>query len=221
MADLYPEGAHKVCVETCAVTVAGTGNPQFEVRFYVDENTRRTAFLSLTDAARASFVDDTLEKLGFNGDFEKPEINEEFYKDYNLDAYCKHEANDKGVVREKWMVGGGKQNTPADNDLLKKLNASWRAKHKPASAKPGGAPKSPPKAPPPAGKKAGPPPAEPEEQSEPFGKEQAWEAISEALEAKGKEIDVETWHGVIKSIGKESEFGEEEWRRVVAEYPPF
>lgn len=210
---LHPEGEFQVCVEAVRVTQAKSGNLQTEIEFFVDENTKRTAYLSLTDAARTSWVDAALEKLGFNGDFGAPTISEEYYQDYCLTAYCSHDEY-KGRPQEKWSLGGGKSNEPAPDDAIRRLNASWKAKHKGPAAKPAGAPKPPP----PSAKK---PTAPPAKKAKPFGRDEAWEAISELHEKKGAEVDVDTWQSVIDGIGDESTFGEEEWRRVVSDFPPF
>lgn len=220
---MIAEGNYQGWVESVATTTSGRGNPQLEIRFCIDEGTRRTIFLSLTDAAREKFVDGVLEQIGFNGDFANPTIAQEFYDDYKLEVYCKHEEYD-GKTRERWAISSGDfQNEAAGDDVIARLNASWRATHKPERPAPAGKPSAPPAPKTPPAKT--PPPKAPPAKSKQFGKDEAWTTIKDKIGAT-REIDVEEWHATIASVagGNEDKFGEAEWRQVVENYlalPPF
>lgn len=208
---MYDEGEYQGKIETIRVTVAGSGNPQMEVVCFIDDRTRRTVYLPLTDNARAAFVDETLEFCGFNGNFEAPEFSQEFYDDFALPLWCKHDSY-RGETKEKWNIsrgGGGSKNEAADNSIIARLNASWKATHK------GGKPS----APPPKPKKSAPPP--PKKQDN-FGKDEAWAQIAEACAKAGTQPDTDTWQKCIDEVGPdEDQFGPDEWRQVAGSYPPF
>lgn len=101
----------------------------------------RTVFLYLSEKAWERSKAD-LERLGFNGDFDKPDFTE---KRVDLEAY-----NDtyNGQTKLKWRLAGGGgsfQAEPADATVTRRLNAMWK-QDKP-KAKPTGRPATPPKKP--------------------------------------------------------------------------
>lgn len=207
------EGDYQGCIETAAVTTARTGTPQMEIGVWVDEQNRRTVYMPLTDTARSTWVDATLEFLGFNGNFADPVFDAKFYEPGELPLRCKHDAyNDK--PNEKWEINrGGRTNTPAGRDIVARLNADWKARH--GGAKPGGPPPAKPSTPPvrsapPA--RSNPPPAKTEPKT--FGKDEAWAAWEEEYAKSGKPVDTELWHLHVAEFGKEETFGETEWRKV-------
>lgn len=121
-------------VVSAKTTVAGTGTPQLEVECQLlnedgsETSTIVKAILSLTEKARAAFVDGKLAEMGFNGDFKQPQFGPEVYERIELE--CNHDEY-KGKVREKWSLGRGGAR-PADNDILQRLAADWRAKNAPS-----------------------------------------------------------------------------------------
>lgn len=212
---MYDEGNYKGCVEVLVFGLSGKkGTEQMEIRFYLDENTRKSAMLYFTPATEDQSME-TLHALGFNGDFKAPAIAERYYKGYELEVYCKHE-DYEGKPVERWNIGGG-GGKPAPDDLAARRSAEFRARFGGNTAPPKKAPpaSSPPKAPP--AKSAPPPPAE-----KPYGKDEAWAELVGSLAEKGKEVDVKEWQRCIDQVGPdETEFGSDEWKQVVAEYLPF
>lgn len=214
---MIKEGNYDACVEKILVTTAQSGNPQMEIVVFIDENTRKTIYMPLTEKAMASFVAETLESVGFNGDFGAPAFDPKFYADYCLPVWCKHETyQDKPV--ERWNISrGGSRNPEAGGDIISRLNAKYRAL---AGSKPQTKPTGAPPAPPP---RSGPPPAAaPAETEDDFNKDRAWETLAEQASKLGKEVDTKEWHAAIKRVGtNEDDFGPAEWRKVVEEYVPF
>lgn len=217
---MIAEGDYMGCLAEATTTYAQTGNPQMEIRVWIDETTARTVYLPLTDAARSSWVDATLEFLGFNGKFDEPAFGEKFYEMGGLPLRCVHDTYN-GKLKEKWDVNrGGKQNEPAPRDVVARLNADWKSKRG-GGPKPAGAP--PTRSPAPAARPAsssapparsGPPPAKSEPEAKPFGKDEAWEAWEAEYARDGKPVDTELWHKRVAEFGKEETFGEVQWRKV-------
>lgn len=132
--ELMDPGVYTGRVLTAKVTVARTGNPQMEIECQLtnpdgsDTAVGVKAYLSLTEAARASFVDAKLAEMGFNGDFEAPEFGKEAYE--QIELTCEHD-NYQGKKKEKWSLGRGGA-APAGRDVLNRLNADWRSKNAPS-----------------------------------------------------------------------------------------
>lgn len=137
-------GVYAGRVVSAKTTVAGTGSPQMEVECQLlnedgsETSTVVKAVLSLTDKARSGFVDRKLAEMGFNGDFKDPQFAREVYERIELE--CAHDEW-KGKTKEKWSLGRG-GTRPADNDILQRLAADWRAKNAP-SRPPAGRPTPP------------------------------------------------------------------------------
>lgn len=111
----------------------------------------RTVFLYMSDNAW-KYSKEKLEKLGFNGDFDNPQIKNEMV---NLEL--KYE-NYNGADKARWEIAGGGgsfEATEAAPDVKMRLKTLWMAEHRTA-AKPSGKPAAPPrKAKPSAGQVAG------------------------------------------------------------------
>lgn len=148
-------------------STAKSGNPQIVVAFSVAHNSdgrggwvelpqaqERSLYLSLTDNAW-EYTEKKLKALGFNGDFANPDFAEETTTK-GVELICKHEPDQQNRPRERWELakwGDGNQVEQAATDVLRTLNAKWKAKTAPAPSKP--APGTRP-APPPAGRMARP-----------------------------------------------------------------
>lgn len=143
--DLMQSGVYTGRVLTAKTTVARSGNPQMEIECQLtnEDGTETSvivkAYLSLTENARASFVDAKLAEMGFNGDFEQPQFGKEAYE--QIELTCEHDTY-QGKTKEKWSLGRGGA-APAGRDVLNRLNADWRSKNAP-SRPPQGRPTPPP-----------------------------------------------------------------------------
>jgi len=74
------------------------------------------------------YAEKDLAKLGFNGDFEHPEFFEKLYTE-GCELFCGENVNGDKVY-EDWSIvglGGQTEKKPAPKNLLKKLNAKWKA----------------------------------------------------------------------------------------------
>lgn len=92
-----------------------------------------------------------LEPHGFNGDFDNPSLSQEVMQN-GLVMYCEHETAD-GKTYERWGIeqgGGGMENKPVTKDVIRDLNARYKAA-KGAPATPAKKPGVPPMPPPPTG----------------------------------------------------------------------
>lgn len=212
---MHEEGNYKGCVEMLIYGLSGKkGTEQMEFRFFIDENTRNSAFLYFTPTTEDKSME-ILNMLGFNGDFKAPVINEIYYKDYELDVYCKHEEY-QGETKERWNIGSG-GGKPAPDDIAARRSAEFRARFS-RTAPPAkretpaeSAERAPaPKAPPP--KRA---PAKPTTPA--YGKEDAFYDISKQLGEVG--VDTDEWNKAIDLVGNdEDEFTAEQWKQVVRNY---
>lgn len=206
---MHPEGDYQVNVECLVYGLSGgKGTEQMEVRFYVDENTRRSAYLYFTDATEDQSMQQ-LADLGWDGDTKEPKIDEKYYTEYCLPMRCEHEEY-KGQMRERWRLpglGGGK---PAPDDVASRRAATFRSRFgKSKRPPPAGAPSTPPSSPPPAD--SSPPP------EDNYGKDDAWNSVVDIAGDAGP--NTQTWHSSVSAIGKrEGDFTADDWRQVVANY---
>jgi hypothetical protein len=95
---------------------------------------RRTVWLYLSEAAR-EFTLDKLQRLGFNGDFSRPDFGDEMKS--GIEVVCEHDTFD-GKLREKWQLKGGGQieHTAPCADIIRKLNAMYAARNRQPKATP-------------------------------------------------------------------------------------
>ena len=82
---------------------------------------RRTLYLYLSDASWPYSAKD-LERLGFNGDFERPAITKT-----EFEVRCVQEQY-QGKTKEKWSLAreGDREKKPAGRDALRLLAAKWK-----------------------------------------------------------------------------------------------
>lgn len=190
-----------------------TGSPQFVIEcevFTLDGTPSGTAkvYLSCSDKAW-DYTEPKLKRLGFNGDFEKPE----FSNGQGINLTCKHEEY-QGKQQEKWDLGGGMPQ-PAGADVTKTFAARWKSTNG-AAPKPAGRPTPPP--PPSAPAAPTPPPADQMTQ------EKAWGVFLEYYPTGDCQPQ---WQAsiadVVKSSGKPfAKFGHAEWEAVAKSVkPPF
>jgi hypothetical protein len=106
---------------------------------------KRTLYLYLSDAAWPYAAKD-LERLGFNGDFERPAIS----KIEGFEVKCVQEMY-QGKTKEKWSLAreGEREKKPASKDALRLLAAKW--KNAAPAPRPSSAPPKPALPPAPAG----------------------------------------------------------------------
>lgn len=132
------EGTYYGYVAGGTTTQASTGTPQLAVKLSITniasqingEPTwedlptpiERTMFLALSEKAWP-YSEEKLKRLGFNGDFENPDFTKE-----GVQLECKHEEY-RGKVTERWnLAGDGPNLEQAPQDMIRTLNARWRAK---------------------------------------------------------------------------------------------
>lgn len=174
---------------------------------------RRTIASYFTGGAR-QYTEEQLRKMGFNGDFDQPAVDDCWYKE-PFEVYCKHEERDDGKgqgpkVLEKWAFSQGNRIKPADANLKAQAAQRWRA----SNGAP--APKTPPASAPPAAvaPKGPPPPAAPTTFQ--HTKNSAWE---EWANEYGDKIDVSMWNRAVQSVGQgrhENAFTSNDWGQVAA-----
>lgn len=153
---MHPAGIYHGTPDTAVTSTAKTGTPQLVITFnlthvadgpsWVELPTGQTAdvYLFLSDAAWP-FTEEKLKALGFNGDFADPKFSDQVYAE-GVDLECRHESY-QGKVRAKFEMMGGNKPEPAAADVMRQLNARWKAKTAPAPRPaPGTRPAPPPKA---------------------------------------------------------------------------
>lgn len=90
----------------------------------VVEIVTRTVYSYLSDAAFDRSQQKLTVCLGFNGNFQEPEISEKAKDGITLE--CTHETYN-GKDRERWdYPGGERQRQAVGNDEIRKLNALWK-----------------------------------------------------------------------------------------------
>lgn len=100
---------------------------------------KRTVYLYVSEKA-FQYTVDKLDALGWNGDFANPALQGEAAN--GIWAECRSETYE-GKLREKWSLpGGGIEHTAPTNDIIRKLNAMYKAR-KGSAPKPGPGPKAP------------------------------------------------------------------------------
>jgi hypothetical protein len=198
-----------------AWAVGATGDketPCLQLTFLLEDGQSRDVYLYLSDAA-LPYTFDKLERLGFNGSFEKPD-----FSNPEAELQCKHEAwtdpkNQETKTREKWDIAPGKPVVaPMDGGKMRQLSAQYRAQKSAPPAAPAKRPASPPpaSAPPPAAASsvATPPPA-----GTAATKDSAWAKWVQF--AAGGQPDLQKWRAAIAAVGKpESQFGPGDWEQV-------
>lgn len=102
---------------------------EFDLLDEKDDQTglRRSVYLSLSPKAMEAFVEDELEKHGFNWDFESPRLADAYYESPGVALYCKHEEYN-GQLKERWNFSSGNLGKPAEAKTLASLSS--RYKHK-------------------------------------------------------------------------------------------
>lgn len=208
---MYDEGDYYGTLGKACGTEASTGTPMLELEVWIDNNNSRRVYLPLTDVARAKWVDDTLEFLGFNGDPLAPEFDPKFYEEGSLPLRCRHDEYN-GKIREKWDINrGAGSNAPMRPDVAARIKADWKARHgagrpaQPKTSTPPPARSSPPPS------RSAPPPAA----AKPFGKDEAWAAWEDCYAAEDKPVNTDRWLETIARFGKpEERFTADDWRKI-------
>jgi hypothetical protein len=132
---LFEQGRYYAVPGNMGTGQSSKGTPYFWVEFNpshrsvdgswqpTDSGENRTLYFYLSDAAFA-FSQAKLDRLGFNGDFERPVLGTEQAKGFEVD--CVHEVYD-GSTREKWdLPGTGVNHEPTTPDVIRRLNAMYR-----------------------------------------------------------------------------------------------
>ncbi len=112
----YPEGGYIGKVTSQALVKAGTGTPQFVIRFTVERTSRgedpngkfeRTIYRAITEKTK-DYVKEDLEALGFTGksfsDLSPNSPNHFDLTGKEISVYCKHESDTESNMREKWSI---------------------------------------------------------------------------------------------------------------------
>ena len=125
----YLKGAYKGTVLDAALSKAGTGTPTVVIRFQVEpversglESYSRTVYLPATEASMP-YLAQKLEALGFMAN-SLSKVGE--LSGCVGEFYCRHEADQNGVVRERWdVVTGPKplESKPVDPSELRRLDS--------------------------------------------------------------------------------------------------
>lgn len=144
----YDKGNYKAVVTAQAMSAAKTGNPQFlltiqpthfvpagkEPLLLGEGGTQRTIFKTITDKTIDYLLDD-LQRLGFTGGsftrLDPAAPDHQSFVGQEVDAYCIHENDQDGQLREKWNLssgGGGIKAAPLDVNGLAKLDALFGRK---------------------------------------------------------------------------------------------
>lgn len=212
----FEPGTYRGQLKEAVCCEAKTGNLQLALKFDVTEHwngsgwggvstpSERTVFLSLTDKAWP-YSSAKLERLNFNGNFEKPEFS---LDPAGVDLVCSEESFN-GAMKERWELGGfGVAREQAATDKLKRLNSRWRAT---ATKKPTAPPA---------------PLTPPTSSSKPVRtstRDKAWEALCETWSGKSEDEIKGKWFEAIgeRSVPEE-QFTPEDWGHVeVAVAIPF
>jgi hypothetical protein len=185
---------------------------------------RRKSIFSYFTGGATKYSEEQLLKMGFNGDFENPRVDQKYY-DEGFDVYNSHDEYDDGKgqgprLTEKWNFSRGSFVKPATDSDRASASQRWRAQYGASSA---AKPSTPPPTAPPARK--GPPPAAPAAATPKYGKDQAWEEWAGNI--PDDKIEVSFWNKCVNTIGggrDESKFTEADWKKLGAmhvEHPPF
>lgn len=142
-APFYAPGNYIAEVTAQALGKAGTGTPQFVLRFRVlgkpdpkDETNyipvqenERTMFRSITEKT-IQYVTEDLEQLGYPangfGPLDPNHPNHHSFVGQQIDVYCKHEKDQQGDLRERWQLSrgpGALKVEPLDNKGVRELDA--------------------------------------------------------------------------------------------------
>lgn len=184
-----------------------------DVRVSTTDIRRRTISAYFTGGAR-QYTEEQLRKMGFNGDFDQPAVDENWYKE-PFEVYCKHEEWDDGKGQgpktlEKWAFSQGNRIKPADANLKAQAAQRWRASNGAPPPKPS-APTAPPAAP------KGPPPEDDAPKGFVHTKETAWDAWCAEF---GDKVDSNQWNAAIQKIAKgrrQAQFTATDWEQVASE----
>lgn len=140
----YEVGRYACKIISQALGEAGTGTPQFSIRFTVQglvdtsdptrlipaqQQYERTHYRAITNKTIPYFVED-LKVLGFAGSsFRQLDPNNEDFHDLagrDVDMWCSHENGLDGTPREKWGVarkgGGDLDIKPLDSKKVRELD---------------------------------------------------------------------------------------------------
>ncbi len=140
----YQSGRYACKITGQALGKAGTGNPQFVLRFQVfglvdpqdpsrfipaPQQYERTHYRTITEKTVPYLLED-LKILGFDGDsFRDLDPGTEGFCDFrgkDVDMWCAHEQAQDGGEREKWSVarqGGGEMKVdPLDSKKVRELD---------------------------------------------------------------------------------------------------
>lgn len=139
----YPVGRYACKVISQALGEAGTGNPQFALRFQVmglvdpadptrfipgQQQYERTYYRTITEKTIDYFLED-LKALGFTGssfkELDPATPNFHDFKGLDIDMWCAHENAQDGGEREKWSVarqGGELTMNPIDPKKVRDLD---------------------------------------------------------------------------------------------------
>jgi hypothetical protein len=153
----YEVGRYACKVIDQALGEAGTGNPQFVLRFQVmglvdpaDPSAfipargqyERTHYRTITEKTISYFMDD-LKALGFAGSsFRDLDPKSEGFHDFrgqDVDMWCAHEPDQKGGTREKWGVArqaGALEVKPLEPKKLRDLDNLFGKQLKAIKAEP-------------------------------------------------------------------------------------
>ena len=96
---------------------------------YLDQTYTRDVYFYLTEKAKQKSEEDLI-KLGFNGNYADPMFRESLYSECLLD--CRQEEYDGKTVYKFYIaeLGNGKfEKKLAPQDILRRLNAQFKAKH--------------------------------------------------------------------------------------------
>lgn len=141
---MYDEGKYFGKLAGCGTAESKKKIPYFWIEFEVTHRDnagewaevgieKRTVFLYLSDQSMP-YTMPKLEKLGFNGDFAKPELSPPSDWNGGIMVECKHETYE-GKPREKWELAGaggdGMQHQELSADQIRRLNALWKNGKKP------------------------------------------------------------------------------------------
>lgn len=140
-APYYEQGNYACQITAQAVTETKNGNPQLVLRFKVlgpslgngeyepaSPAYERTFYRVITDKTVEYVVED-LKALGYqHQSFRFLDPKTPGFQDFSgkvLEMYCKHEPDDKGNVREKWMIArssSGISDKPLEPKKLRELD---------------------------------------------------------------------------------------------------
>jgi hypothetical protein len=95
---------------------------------YLDRPEERDVKFFMGDNSK-EYAERDLERIGFNGNYADMKFNQELYDGVKL--YAEQSTNPKdGKTYQNWRITGtgmAKEKKPAPTDLIKQLNAEWRA----------------------------------------------------------------------------------------------